>query len=120
MWACYAGPPRRVAHFVLATCSVTQYIESMIKSFRHAGLEKFYKSGSKAGIQPAHAPKLKLLLSTLDQGTRAESMNLPGWDWHPLKGELEGQWSVKVNANWRLTFSFDGEDATLADSQDDH
>jgi proteic killer suppression protein len=25
---------------------------------------------------------------------------------HPLKGELAGRWSVKVNGNWRLTFQF--------------
>jgi toxin HigB-1 len=30
----------------------------MIKSFRHAGLEKFYRTDSKAGIQPAQAAKL--------------------------------------------------------------
>jgi len=28
----------------------------MIKSFRYKGLEKFYKTGSKAGIQAKHAP----------------------------------------------------------------
>ncbi|MDA8119616.1 MAG: peptidase, partial [Gammaproteobacteria bacterium] len=31
----------------------------MIKSFRHKGLEAFYRSGSKAGIQPDHATKLR-------------------------------------------------------------
>ena len=31
-------------------------------------------------------------------------MNRPGWDWHPLKGDLLGHWSVSVNGNWRLTF----------------
>jgi proteic killer suppression protein len=38
----------------------------MIKSFRHAGLEKFFLTGSKAGIQPAHARKLAIQLGTLD------------------------------------------------------
>jgi hypothetical protein len=27
----------------------------MIKSFRHAGIERFFATGSKAGIQPSHA-----------------------------------------------------------------
>jgi hypothetical protein len=40
--------------------------------------------------------------------------------WHPLKGDLSGHWSVTVNGNWRLTFSFEGEDAILVDYQDYH
>jgi proteic killer suppression protein len=47
-------------------------------------------------------------------------MNLPGWDWHPLKSDLAGHWAVKVNGNWRLPFSFEGSDAILVDYQDYH
>ena len=36
----------------------------MIQSFRHAGLEKFFYTGSKAGIQPAHAKKLSIQLAS--------------------------------------------------------
>jgi plasmid maintenance system killer protein len=42
----------------------------------------------------------------------------PGWDWHPLKGSLSGYWSVSVNGNWRLTFTFENGDAVLIDYQD--
>ncbi len=92
----------------------------MIRSFRHRGIEKFFKTGSKAGIQPKHAQKLQLLLSVLNAATNADQMNVPGWDWHPLKGDLTGHWAVKVNGNWRLTFTFDGPDAELVDYQDYH
>ena len=47
-------------------------------------------------------------------------MAINGWDLHPLKGELAGHWSIKVNANWRVTFTFDGKDATLVDYRDYH
>ena len=47
-------------------------------------------------------------------------MNRPGWDWHPLKGDLKGHWSVTVNKNWRVTFSFEGEAAILVDYRDYH
>jgi toxin HigB-1 len=47
-------------------------------------------------------------------------MNRPGWDWHPLKGDLRRHWSVTVNRNWRLTFRFEGEDAILVDYRDYH
>ncbi len=47
-------------------------------------------------------------------------MNAPGWKLHPLSGELKDHCSVSVSGNWRLTFKFDGEDATLVDYQDYH
>ena len=47
-------------------------------------------------------------------------MNRPGWDWHPLQGDLAGHWSVSVNGNWGLTFSFENADAVLVDYQDYH
>jgi len=39
---------------------------------------------------------------------------------HALHGDLGGHWSVDVSGNWRLTFTFDGEDAALVDYQDYH
>ena len=92
----------------------------MIKSFRHAGLEKFFKTGSKAGIQPAHAKKLDSQLVILDSAAQPSAMDVPGWSLHALKGELAGQWAVKVNGNWRLIFAFDGKDVILVDYLDYH
>lgn len=92
----------------------------MIRSFRHKGLEVFFRSGSKAGIQPRHAPKLRRILARLDVSTGPQDMDIPGWRLHPLSGALVGHWSVWVSGNWRLTFTFDGEDAVLVDYQDYH
>ena len=92
----------------------------MIKSFRHKGIEKFFETGSKAGIQPKHAKRLSLQLFRLNESTKTEDMNLPGWNWHPLKGEFEEHWAVSVNGNWRLTFAFENQDAILVDYQDYH
>ena len=92
----------------------------MIKTFAHKGLEAFFTAGSKAGIQPAHAAKLRRQLAQLDQAAAARDMNLPGWGLHPLKGDLAGFWSVWVNGNWRLTFRFEDGDAILVDYRDYH
>jgi proteic killer suppression protein len=92
----------------------------MIQSFRHAGLEKFFFTGSKAGIQPAHASKLNIQLTTLNTAKNSIRMNVAGWDLHPLKGGLANHWSVKVNGNWRMTFTFEGENAILVDYLDYH
>jgi proteic killer suppression protein len=92
----------------------------MIRSFRHKGLEVFYRTGSKAGIQPAHAEKLRVQLTALEFAKRAADMNAPGWRLHPLKGELRGFYSVTVNGNWRLIFRFEKSDAELVDYLDYH
>ena len=92
----------------------------MVKSFRNAGIEKFFKTGSKAGIQPAHAAKLSRQLYALDTAKSPSDLNAPGWRLHPLKGNLEGHWSIRVSGNWRLTFRFEKEDAILIDYQDYH
>lgn len=47
-------------------------------------------------------------------------MNIPGWDFHPLTANLADHYSVSVNGNWRMTFTFEGEDAVLVDYQDYH
>jgi proteic killer suppression protein len=47
-------------------------------------------------------------------------MNVPGWGFHPLKGDLAGHYAVWVSKNWRVTFTFEGEDAVLVDYQDYH
>jgi toxin HigB-1 len=92
----------------------------MIRSFRHKGVARFFATGTKAGIQPKHAAKLNEQLAALNVAARPEQMNIPGWKWHQLTGELAGHWAVSVNGNWRLTFTFDGEDAILVDYQDYH
>jgi proteic killer suppression protein len=92
----------------------------MILSFRHKGIERFFYTGSKAGIQPKHAAKLGDQLTLLNIARAPDEMNVPGWQWHELKGDLAGHWSVSVNGNWRLTFTFQGEDAILVDYQDYH
>jgi len=92
----------------------------MIRSFRHSGIEKFFYTGSKAGIQPSHAFRLNTQLTVLNKAKKPEDMAASGWNLHPLLGELKGHWSVKVNGNWRLTFTFEGENAILVDYQDYH
>lgn len=92
----------------------------MIASFRHKGLEAFYRRGTKAGIQAHHAAKLRIMLTALDYAKRPEDMNAPGWRFHALTGDRKGFYSVTVNANWRMIFRFDGKDAELVDYLDYH
>jgi len=77
-------------------------------------------TGSKAGIQPKHAAKLTIQLFALNNAKSAKDMNVPAWKLHDLKGKLAGYWSIWVDENWRLTFTFEGDNAILVDYQDYH
>ena len=92
----------------------------MIKGFRHKGIEQFFRTGSKAGIQPKHADRLRKQLFALDNSKAADDMNAPGWRLHPLHGDLKGHWSIDVSGHWRMTFTFEEEDAVLVDYRDYH
>ena len=92
----------------------------MIKSFRHKGVEQYFKTGSKARIQAKHAERLRKQLFALDSARAPQDMNAPGWRLHRLRGELENHWAVDVSGNWRLTVAFEGEDAVLVDYKDYH
>lgn len=92
----------------------------MIQSFRHKGLEKYFQTGVKSGIQPQHAARLRVQLTALNIAESPNEMNVPGWRLHALSGDLKGYWSVTVNGNWRLIFRFNGKAAELVDYLDYH
>lgn len=92
----------------------------MIKSFAHKGLERFYKSGSMAGIQAMHAKRLRLILALLEQASAISDVNAPGLRLHSLQGNMQEYWSVTVQSNWRLTFRFENGDVYVINYVDYH
>lgn len=92
----------------------------MILSFKHKGLERFYKTGSTSGIQANHKNRLRLILSNLDIAETVDDMDLPGLRLHELKGDRKNTWSVTVSGNWRVTFRFNGKNAEVVNYEDYH
>ena len=92
----------------------------VIVSFRHKGLERLYRDGSKKGVQAAHVPKLLRVLSLFDVVQTPDDLAIPSFRTHPLKGDLAGHRSIWVNGNWRVTFRFVESDVELVDYQDYH
>ncbi len=92
----------------------------MIKTFAHKGLERFFMTGTTAGIQAMHAKRLRLVLALLDQARVVNDIDAPGLRLHPLKGELRDHWAVTVQANWRITFRFEDGDVYVVDYRDYH
>ncbi len=94
----------------------------MIKSFKHKGLEKFYKTGSLQGIQAIHANRLRIILNRLNYMRTLDDIDLPSAKLHRLKGDMKNLWSVTIQANWRVTFMYDEKtfDVYVVDYQDYH
>ncbi|MCC9167891.1 type II toxin-antitoxin system RelE/ParE family toxin [Pontibacter harenae] len=87
----------------------------MIVSFKHKGLERFFLKGDGSKLNPAHLPKIRRILAQLHAAQNVQDVNVPGWDLHPLKGNLKDHWSVKVNGNYRIVFIFVGERVEVLD-----
>ncbi len=83
----------------------------MIRSIKHRGLKRLYERGDRSGIRPDLRDTVEDILARLDESDAPQALNLPGYRLHPLKGDLEGFWSVTVRANWRIIFRFQGADA---------
>ena len=92
----------------------------MILNFRHKGLERFFSKSDYRGIPAQYAARLERLLDRLDAALKPDDMSLPGYRFHPLKGDRKGTYAVSVSGNWRLTFRFAGEDAADIDLEDYH
>ncbi len=93
---------------------------SMILSFSHKGLERFYCTGKTGGIQAKHAKRIRLILTNLDQAESPADMDLPGLRLHELKGRRKNVWTVSVSGNWRITFRFRGKDVEIVNYEDYH
>ncbi len=92
----------------------------MIQSFKHKGLKRLFETGSRSKIQSNHAEKLRRQLAILNRAASPQDMAMPGWQLHPLSGELAGCWSVSVSGNWRLIFEIENGHAVRVDYQDYH
>lgn len=92
----------------------------MIKSWKHKGLQRFFETGSAAGINPQHIKRIRDRLRFIDLAETIEDVNVAGYKLHPLQGEREGIWSVTVSGNWRITFEFTAGDAFILNYEDYH
>jgi proteic killer suppression protein len=92
----------------------------MIRNFRHKGLRLLFEDDDRRKVSPQDAPKIARILAQLSRSRVPKDMGLPGLRLHPLKGDLDGFWSVTVRANWRVIFRFEGEDVCDIDLIDYH
>ena len=92
----------------------------MIRSFRHKGLDRWFRKNDRSGVDAKQADRITRILDRLDAAVKPEDMALPGYSFHPLKGDRKGTYSVSVSGNWRITFRFADGDATDVNLEDYH
>ncbi len=117
------GPDTIVTKKVTATLeagTVTYYVTVMIKSFRSKALEAFFRTGKTGKLPVRNTARLERILATLSKAKHPGDMNLPGWKYHPLHGPMAGRYAVWVSGNYRVSFAWDGENATDVDLEDYH
>lgn len=91
----------------------------MITSFRSKELEKFGSTGDGAKIRQDQVARIRRRLDALDAAHRPEDLNLPGFNFHSLRGKPQ-RYAVAVNGPWRITFGWDGDNATQVDLEQYH
>jgi len=91
----------------------------MIRSFRNKALASLFETG-RSRIDARLHQRIRVRLDRLDIAERPEDMNLPGFDFHALRGFTPTRYTVHVNGPWCITFAFDGNDVVDVDFENYH
>jgi proteic killer suppression protein len=91
----------------------------MIKSFRSKELAALWETG-RSRIDSRMHGRILVRLDRLDVAAIPEEMNLPGFDFHALRGFEPPRYTVHVNGPWCLTFEFLDGDAYRVDFEQYH
>ncbi len=92
----------------------------MIRTFRDRGLRRLHEKGDPSKLRADQAERVAVALADLHAAKSPQDLDLPGYRLHPLKGDLKGFWSIRVSANLRIIFRFEGGDAYDVELVDDH
>ena len=90
----------------------------MIKTFKSKDLAELWTTGRSKIDRNMHKRIIRRL-DRLEEAVKPEQMNIPGFDFHPLRGKPQ-RYSVHVNGPWCITFEFDQGDAYRVDFEQYH
>jgi len=78
----------------------------MIRSFRHKGLADLFRTGASGKVRADLQARVLRRLDALDVAEALEQLNLPGFDFHVLKGFKPPRYTLHVNGPWCITFEW--------------
>ena len=90
-----------------------------IISFKHRALRVLFENGRSSRIGANYHSKLVELMDIVDAATEKKDLHGVS-DFHPLKGNRSGTYSMHVSGNWRLTFKFKSGDSSDLNFEDYH
>jgi toxin HigB-1 len=84
----------------------------VIRSFADSETERFYETGRSRRYPPKIRARAAMRLTQLDAATQIEDLKQPPSNrLEALKGDRKGQWSIRINDQWRVCFRFEKGDA---------
>ena len=87
----------------------------MIRTFRHKGLAELWANGVTAKVDRKLHVRVLLRLDALNVALQPEDVNLPGFNFHALRGFDPVRYTLHVNGPWCITFEFDAGDVWRVD-----
>jgi toxin HigB-1 len=79
----------------------------MIKTFRDKETERLFRSGQSRQIGADIRRRAMLRLRRIDLAERIEDLlEPPSHMLEKLAGDRQGQWSIRVNQQWRICFQW--------------
>ena len=91
----------------------------MIRSFKHRGLKELFETGRSRRVRADLQRRAIRRLDTLDSASELVALNIPGFDFHRLRGKPT-RYSVHVNGPFCLTFEWEDGDAVRVDLEQYH
>jgi proteic killer suppression protein len=91
----------------------------VIKSFLHKGLKEVFETGRSARVRADLVARCRRRLDVLHHATALTSVNIPGFDFHPLNTKPV-RYSIHVNGPWCITFEWDRGDSWRVDLEQYH
>lgn len=92
----------------------------MIKTFRSKPLADLFRTNASAKIDARIHSRVLRRLDALNEAAAASDMDIPGFDFHALRGFDPTRYTVHVNGPWCITFSFVEGDAFDVDFEQYH
>ena len=92
----------------------------MLKSFKHKGLSELASTGTTGKIDAKMHARILVRLDRLAAITSLSQLNVPGFDFHQLKGFNPARYTIHINGPWCITFEFDGRDVEAIDLEQYH
>jgi proteic killer suppression protein len=92
----------------------------VIRTWTHKALRELFEKGRSRRVRADLQVRSLLVLDALDAATKPSDLNLPGFDFHRLRGNQPPRYSIHINGPWCVTFEFDEGETRRVDLEQYH